>query len=94
VTEKQTLATLREKIDEVDRQIVQLFEARMEIAGKIAEAKLAIEKPVFDEKREQVVLEKNADRLQHQEWREELQAVYREMMKQSRAIQKRRMSEE
>jgi chorismate mutase/prephenate dehydratase len=94
VTENQTLATLRKEIDEVDRQIVQLFEARMEIAGKIADAKSGIGKAVFDEERERVVLEKNSDRLQHQEWREELQSVFQEMMKQSRAIQKRRMSEE
>lgn len=93
MTEKQTLATLRKEIDEVDGQIVQLFEARMKIAGKIADAKSSSGKAVFDEAREQVVLKKNADRLQHQEWREELQSVLREMMKQSRAIQKRRMSE-
>ncbi|BES64133.1 hypothetical protein SANA_05720 [Gottschalkiaceae bacterium SANA] len=94
MTEKQTLATLRKGIDEIDCQIVQLFEARMEIAGRIADAKSTIGKPVFDEAREQVVLRKNADRLQHQEWRDQLQSVLREMMKQSRTIQKRRMSEE
>ena len=94
MTEKQTLATLRKEIDEVDSKIVQLFEARMKIAGKIADAKSTINKPIFDEAREQIVLEKNADRLQHQEWRAELQFVMREMMKQSRAIQKRRMSDQ
>lgn len=93
MTEVQPLEMLRKEIDEIDRQIVRLFEARMETAGRIADAKRKISKPIYDENRENQVLVKNADRLVHQEWREELQAVYRELMKQSREIQKRRMAE-
>lgn len=93
MTEVQPLEALRVEIDAIDREMVRLFEARMEIAGKIADAKREINKSIYDEGRENQVLEKNADRLVHQEWREELQAVYRELMKQSRAIQKRRMAE-
>lgn len=93
MTEVQTLEALRKEIDEIDAELVRLFEARMVVAGKIADAKQEIDKPIFDEKREKLVLEKNSDRLLHQEWRQELQAVYCEIMKQSRAIQQRRMSE-
>lgn len=91
MTEVQTLEALRKEIDAIDEEIVRLFEARMKVAGKIADAKREINKPIFDEAREAVVLVKNSDRLVNQEWREELQAVYSELMKQSRAIQKRRM---
>lgn len=93
MTEIVPLETLRVEIDAIDQEIVRLFEARMEVAGKIADAKREINKPIYDESRENIVLDKNADRLAHQEWREELQAVYRELMKQSREIQKRRMAE-
>lgn len=93
MTEIASLEALRLEIDEIDQEMVRLFEARMEVAGKIAEAKREMDKPIYDESRENIVLEKNADRLLHQEWRTELQAVYRELMKQSREIQKRRMAE-
>ena len=43
----------RRKIDEIDQQMVQLFEQRMEIAKDVADYKRAVGKKVFDKEREE-----------------------------------------
>lgn len=47
------LKITREKIDNVDKQIVALFQERMELAKDVAEYKMKVGKPVFDKEREQ-----------------------------------------
>ena len=46
------LIELRDKIDAIDRQMVELFEKRMGISKDVAEYKIDIGKKVFDKKRE------------------------------------------
>ena len=46
------LKELRNEIDVVDRQIVDLFEKRMDIASRVADYKIANGKKVFDKERE------------------------------------------
>ncbi len=46
------LKEIREDIDRVDREIVQLFEKRMELASKVAEYKRSVGKPILDKERE------------------------------------------
>ena len=50
---------LRNEIDQIDRQLVQLFEKRMEVSTEIAAYKLANEIPVLDAQREKNVINKN-----------------------------------
>lgn len=52
------LATLREQINQVNDEMLALFERRMEISAKIAQAKRAAGKPVFDPARERAILTK------------------------------------
>ena len=42
----------RKQIDEIDSQIIDLFERRMEVASNVADYKIATGKPVFDRERE------------------------------------------
>lgn len=46
----------REEIDRIDREIVALFERRMQVAQDVAEYKRSIGKPVFDKEREEAKL--------------------------------------
>ena len=46
------LLDLRKDIDEIDDEIVELYEKRMEIAQKVANYKIEAGKPVFDKERE------------------------------------------
>ena len=51
------LTQLRDKIDDIDSQIVRLFEERMAVAEKVARFKIETGKPVFDPQREKEKLE-------------------------------------
>lgn len=50
---------LRKEIDQIDRQLVQLFEKRMKVSTEIAEYKLRNNVPVLDAQREKMVINKN-----------------------------------
>lgn len=50
---------LRNEIDQIDRQLVQLFEKRMKVSTEIAEYKLRNDVPVLDAQREKMVINKN-----------------------------------
>ena len=52
------LLGLRDKIDEIDREIVRLFEERMEVSRKVADFKIRTGKAVFDKEREAEKLKK------------------------------------
>lgn len=51
------LAEIRIKLDEIDKQIENLFEERMRLCGEVAEFKIRTGKPVYDAKREQEKIE-------------------------------------
>ena len=46
------LLELRDEIDQIDSQIVDLYERRMAISEEVAEYKIAVGKKVFDKQRE------------------------------------------
>lgn len=54
------LSELREEIDAVDKEIVELFERRLALVNQVAEYKLAVGKPVLDRSREREKLKKLA----------------------------------
>ncbi len=54
----QDLNIIREEIDAVDKQIVELIEKRMDLAMEVAKYKLSTGKPIYDRERELQKLEK------------------------------------
>ncbi len=46
------LQKIREQLDQVDSQLVELFEQRMKLCGDVAEYKRKSKKPIFDPERE------------------------------------------
>lgn len=54
----QDLSVTREKIDKVDKQIVELIEKRMNLALQVAEYKMSTGKPIYDRQRELEKLDK------------------------------------
>lgn len=49
---------LRSQINQIDEQLVRLFDARMKVAQEIGQYKKANDLPVYDAAREQAVLER------------------------------------
>lgn len=54
------LDLLREKIDYIDKQIVNLFEERLNICKEIGRIKKDNNLPIFNQERENKVIEKNS----------------------------------
>lgn len=54
------LPEIRKEIDTIDRQIVELYEKRMQLTAAVAEYKIAAQKEVFDAERENAKLESAA----------------------------------
>ncbi len=52
------LLTLRGQLDEIDEQIVKLYEERMAISSQVADYKIETGKKVFDKTREEEKLQK------------------------------------
>ena len=81
------LAQVREELDAVDRQIVALFERRMELARDVVAYKIAHGLPVLDRSREEAVLASRVGMLQDDHWDQSVRALYEEIMRLSRAEQ-------
>ncbi|NLN15062.1 MAG: chorismate mutase [Tissierellia bacterium] len=81
----------RDQIDEIDAQLVDLFEKRMEVVLKVAEYKKANNIPVYHEGREKEVIEKNTNRLKNKEFKESLSKFFTYLMNLSKEEQKKRM---
>ena len=54
-----TLEELRQEIDRIDREMVKLFEERMQVVTEVSEVKQAAGLPVLDASREESVVAKN-----------------------------------
>ena len=87
------LAQIRQELDEIDREMVKLFERRMTLCREVARTKLAHGKPVLDASREAQVLESRAAMLADASLAEAVRALYREMMALSRQEQEKLLRE-
>ncbi|MCM1190449.1 MAG: prephenate dehydratase [bacterium] len=87
------LLELRRQIDEIDTQIVTLYERRMEISGQVAEYKISTGKKVFDRQRETEKLAK-VKSLTHNEFNSHgIVELFEQIMSMSRKLQYRLLTE-
>ncbi|HGF7587327.1 MULTISPECIES: chorismate mutase [Enterococcus] len=90
---EESLETLRQKIDTIDRELVALLEKRMDTVTKIGQVKKEGNQAVYDEKREQQVLDKVTKLLKNKGYKETITDTYVDLMKHSREYQNK-MKEE
>lgn len=87
------LTNLREQIDEIDAQIVALYEKRMDVSRQVAEYKIETGKKVFDKAREEEKLRK-VKALTHNEFNSHgIEELFEQIMSMSRKLQYRLLSE-
>lgn len=87
------LLECRKQLDEIDRQIVELFERRMKICGHVAESKIASGKAVYDGERERQKLEA-VKAMAHGDFNQTaVQELFSQMMTISRRYQYRLLEE-
>lgn len=78
----------RNKIDNIDKEIVKLFEERMNTVIEIAKIKKENNMEVLDSTRENIVIEKVKSYLENKELEEYLVEFFLELMKISKKYQK------
>jgi chorismate mutase/prephenate dehydratase len=83
------LKPLREQIDEIDRQLLDLLNSRARIAQEVGHVKAQSDAPVFRPEREAQVLRSVAERNPGPLPAGDLQAIFREIMSACRALEKR-----
>ena len=83
------LDEIRSELDAIDREIVALFEKRMELARSVAEYKLANGMQVLDQSREAAVLTSRAAMLKDAYWSESVCTLYETIMACSRGEQEK-----
>ena len=81
----------RVEIDEIDREIVQLFEKRMETVLKVASYKKENGMEVLQSGREEVVLQKAVDNLNDKKYENDIREVFELLMRLSRESQKKEL---
>jgi chorismate mutase/prephenate dehydratase len=88
------LTELRGEIDKIDREIVRLFEERMDVSRQVAEYKIANGKKVLDRARELEKLEALGN-LTHNDFnRHGVQELFQQIMSMSRKLQYQLLAEE
>lgn len=81
------LLVLREEIDKIDRELVELFEKRMKVSSEVAEYKIHTGKKVFDKDREAEKLD-TLCALAHSEFnRHGVSELFQQIMAMSRKLQ-------
>lgn len=81
------LDILRQEIDEIDQQMVGLYEQRLECSRKVGMYKMRAQKPVLDPGREAEVLKKKAELVAKKEHKPYVASLYEQIMAQSRMLQ-------
>ena len=88
------LETLRQEIDVIDKELLALFEKRMDVAKQVGSYKLSHGIPVLDESREQQVLKNRLALLKNREYAEGAQELFCTLMDVSKDAQKKLMPKE
>ncbi|WP_162890833.1 chorismate mutase [Suicoccus acidiformans] len=89
-----SLEELREEINQIDTELTKLIEARFKCAVEVAQYKQAHDLPVFDEKREAIVLERNVSAVSDTRFEDDIRRFYQSLMDISKDIQRQELQAE
>ncbi len=81
------LDTIRQEIDKIDDQIVQLLEERMHLVEGVVAYKKTSGRPILDTKREEVIFEKVKNRVGNKKYEDTIVETFSDILKRSRDYQ-------
>lgn len=82
------LEKCRKEIDEIDQQLIELFERRLNVAVKVAEYKAENNLPIYNGERESQVISNNVHRLKDDRYEILARRFFIGIMELSRELQK------
>ena len=82
------LNSLRNKIDKIDNEIIDLLNDRFDVVKEIGEYKKENNIPVEDKAREKIILQILDTKLSNSPYKEEIKNIYKELFTQSKNKQK------
>ena len=85
------LDIIRQEIDQIDDQIVQLLEERMHLVEGVVAYKKASGKAILDTKREEAIFEKVRNRVEDKQYQEPIVATISDILKRSRDYQEQKL---
>lgn len=86
-----TIEKLRNNIDNIDKELTKLLEARMNTVLEIAELKKQENLPVLDSNREKLLLEKIESFVENSDFIPAILATYTDILKHSRDYQNKKI---
>lgn len=84
---KTELEIYRDKIDEIDTKIIELYEARMEVVKNVIDYKIKNNIPIVDSSRESKMLNKNLSKIKNDEYKAYYKDVLEGFLKSSKSMQ-------
>ncbi|MFR3730036.1 prephenate dehydratase [Lacrimispora sp.] len=87
------LEEIRKQLDGIDRELVALFETRMELCREVAEYKIGTGKPVYDGEREQQKIDAVTGMVEGEFLKQAVKELFTQIMTISRNYQYRQMAE-
>ena len=85
---KLDLGEIRNRIDHIDRKLVELIEERLEIVKEVALYKKENGMKIFDRKREEEVINKNLSNVKSEELKHYIESILKDIMDSSKEYQK------
>lgn len=87
------LENLREKIDTIDKEMIALFEKRMDVVADIAAYKIKNKLPVLNQNREDIVVSKVKSTVKNKEYTDSAIDFIKDIMEISKKFQQKLISE-
>lgn len=85
---KINLDKIRNEINSIDKELVELLEKRFNLVLQVGQYKLAYNQPIFDNEREKVVIEKCKNQLTNKQYSDYIEKIYIQIMNTCKDIQK------
>ena len=87
------LENLRERIDTIDKELITLFEERMNVVNDIAEYKIKNNLPILNQNREDIVISKVKAIVKNKEYTDSAIDFIKDIMEISKKYQQKLISE-
>ena len=88
------LENLRERIDTIDKELIALFEERMDIVSDIAKYKIKNNLPVLNQNREDIVVSKVKSTVKNKDYTDSATNLIKDIMEISKKFQQKIISKQ